>query len=201
MLDPAFEHPAFELRDEVHQLEAEEQRLSGEGRRLRTELRRARAPAHIASRLHQDLFCPALRVPALASEAPREAEATATEVRPEASAALLEQLHSLERLASEREAEVEGLKKRLAEQEVIQSQATELAVALEQRFHGSNGEVALEAAPKSAREVRLVREIAELRRQIGQVSGEFSDYGRHILPVLIPMRHQDGRLQLARGER
>lgn len=157
--------PASEqLCEELRKLEAEDQRLKGENRRLRSELRRVRPSARIASSLHQDLFSPMPRGSAAASEV----EPPVANTKGEDS--LHEQLVNAQGTTSQRVSEVADLKKRLAAQEALQSQAAELAAILEQRSGSkADEELPAEPGPITSREARLVRETVELRQRVAQL--------------------------------
>lgn len=144
-----------ELLAELQRLDAEGTRLGSESQRLRTQLRKVRASAHIASSLHQDLFCGPPREPASPSDCKPPAANNGTNGINGTNG-----LHGA--------AEVVELKQRLASQEALRAKAAELVAVLEGGGCGSapSGDV-----PVTAREARLARETFELRAQVEELEG------------------------------
>lgn len=154
----------------VKNLKAEERRLKEEGRRLRLELRRARPTASIAGTLHQELFggVTASSCPSGTAGAAAEGEATleAADLKPR-----LEQHQAVE---SRLKSEVAALKDRMRLQEELEQEAARLISAL--RPGASERPAALAGLAPTTREVRLTREIVELRQWLALLERQASEF-------------------------
>jgi hypothetical protein len=153
-----------QLDVELQRLKAEGLKLTSEGQRLRTQLRRARTPAHIHSKLHDGLF-------SAGQGGVSDSRVGADSTHADEASSLHTRLQEAEAFASQKQAEVEELKRRLDAQEALQSDALRLMTLLGGRRPDckDEGQANDESEPcglPTAREAKLTRETVELRLRV-----------------------------------
>lgn len=162
-----------EAIQQFKKLAAQECQLREEGRRLRIALRRARPAASIAGTLHQDLFggsaasisAPTAVQSAGVDEAPADAAPASTAEgsgTAEEAADLQMRLEHVEAIESHIASEVATLKDRYRLQQELEAEAARLMAML--RPGADETPAARAGLAPTTREVRMTREIVELRQ-------------------------------------